>query len=491
VLFLSRDRFGIKPLYYARDGAGLHFASEIKALLRSPTLRREPDEETVRRFLITGSVDQTERTFFEGVRSLPPAHNLTLGLARTPDPAPRRYWAPPAESYSGSRSQAAEEFADLLRDSVRLHARSDVPVGTCLSGGLDSSSIVCLAEQLRERNEIPRYAHSGFGYVPDDPAFSERGHMQAVAAQTGLRMTYVEVSAERFVSRLPEVARQQDEPFGSTSIAAQWFVFESAREAGMKVMLDGQGADEVLAGYHSYIPLAGRALLRSRRPLRYARFARAHRDRYGKPPMTGRAALAAFAGGRRAGPVPATPPEASIMTPELRGRVGPPDFTSPEYDSLHDLLAAHTGSQGLPSLLRFEDRNSMAHSIEARVPFLDHRLVEFCFRLPGDYKLDGVETKAVLRDAMRGVLPESILERKDKIGFRAQPTAVWNLARERRDSLLEQRTEYERRWLDPTAVSALIDGRDRSVGAEFQLWRVVNLKLWLRAFWDEGREADA
>ncbi len=151
--------------------------------------------------------------------------------------------------------------------------------------------------------------------------------------------------------------------------------------------------------------------------------------------------------------------------------------------SEHQLLQSH-----LPMLLHWEDRNSMAHSIEARVPFLDHRLVEFCFRLPFDYKVNGASTKDVLREAMRGVLPEKVLDRRDKIGFRAEPEAAWRLADDHRESLLESRTAYEREWLDPAGIEALLDGGDRSTESEFMLWRAINLKLWLRGFWGGGAD---
>ena len=475
-VLLSRDRFGVKPLYWTLRGGALHFASEIKALLAAtPGELPEPNEEVVRRYLLTGGVDESEQTFFEG-DAVEPLR-------------PERYWSLPEEGYDGGVDEAAGEFRAMLADSVRVHARSDVPVGTCLSGGLDSSAIVCVAEELRREDEIPRYAHSGFGYVPEQAALSERPHMEEVAERTGLRMTYVEVSPERFGSALVEIARQQDEPFGSTSIAAQWFVFDSAHRAGLKVMLDGQGADEVLGGYHYYFPLIASALLRARRPLQYARFARSHRRALGEPPLSRRYALASLAPARlrRAAPERLTlPPAAGLLAPDLRDRANGALAGPPEFDSINEILAAYTTSLGLPSLLRFEDRNSMAHSIEARVPFLDHRLVEFAFRLPGDYKVKGVETKYVMREALKGVLPERIRTRTDKIGFRAEPAATWALAERNREALLAARTPYEERWFDRSALADLFAGSDRSAGAEFMLWRAINTKLWLRATWDGG-----
>ena len=494
VVFLSRDRFGVKPLYWTLHDGALHFASEIKALQAVPGAAPEPNEEVVRRYLLTGGVDETEQTFFDGVFSLPAAHNALIPLGGTVEPLrPERYWTIPPEGYDGGLGDAAQEFRALLTESVRVHARSDVPVGTCLSGGLDSSAIVCLAEELRRNEQIPSYAHSGFGYLPEQAALSERPYMEEVATRTGLQMTYVEVPPQRFSSALVEIARQQDEPFGSTSIAAQWFVFESAHRAGLKVMLDGQGADEVLGGYHYYFPLIASALLRARRPLQYARFSRSHRRAFGDSPLSRRYALASLAPARlrRAAPERlAQPPAAALLAAGFRdgGDGGLP--AAPEFESINELLAAYTASLGLPSLLRFEDRNSMAHSIEARVPFLDHRLVEFAFRLPGDYKIHGVQTKYVMREALKGVLPERIRTRADKIGFRAEPAATWALAERHRDALLASRTPYEERWFDRAGLAALFGGSDRSATAEFMLWRAVNTKLWLRAFWGDGEALD-
>ena len=494
VLFLALDRFGIKPLFTALAGGTLYFASEIKALLSVPAVKPEPEEAVVRKYLLSGRVDESPETFFSGIRRLPPAHHASLPLDQPPSqPRPQRYWSLPDDTpFKGTRADAAEELKRRLSESVRLHLRSDVPVGTCLSGGLDSSAIVCLAHELRQGGTVPQYTHGGFGYLPQDPAFSERRFMDAVVERTGIEMTYVRPTPERFSSALLEIVRQQDEPFGSASIAAQWFVFEAAKRARLKVMLDGQGADEVLGGYHGYFPAIGLAHLRARRPLRYARFNRKYRRLVGAPVVPFRDAIFYMAPARvrEAGvaQLPETPATA-LMSRGLRDRAGPKDIATPEFTSINEILEAHTGSLGLPALLRFEDRNSMAHSVEARVPFLDHRLVEFCFSLPGEYKVRGLETKHVLREGMRGVLPEPIRTRTDKIGFRAEPTATWQLAEQHRDSLLADRTSYEQEWFDRAGLEGLLNGNSRSDDAEFTLWRVLNTKLWLRTFWGEDNSA--
>ena len=173
------------------------------------------------------------------------------------------------------------------------------------------------------------------------------------------------------------------------------------------------------------------------------------------------------------------PPGTRLMSASMRERVRE-DYRPNPPGSLHELLQGQTESVSLPSLLRFEDRNSMAHSIEARVPILDHRVVEFAFRLPDELKVNGVETKSLLREAMKGVIPEEVRARRDKVGFRAEPRATWMLAERHRDSLLADRTEYEERWLDSAALRAAFDGAARSSDTEFMVWRAINAKLWLR-----------
>jgi asparagine synthase (glutamine-hydrolysing) len=489
-LFLAVDRFGIKPLFYTVAGEALYFASEIKALLEVGEVRPEPEEAVVRKYLLSGRVDESPETFFSGIRRLSPAHQVSIPLhAPVVEPRPERYWSLPSERFDGSRREAAEELRGRLAESVRIHLRSDVPVGTCLSGGLDSSAIVCLADELRLAGSVPHYSHSAFGYLPEDPALTERRYMDDVVARTGVRMTYVEPPAESFQSALLEIVRQQDEPFGSTSIAAQWFVFEAARRAGLKVMLDGQGADEVLGGYHGYFQAIGIAHLRARRPLRYLRFNRQYRRLVGSSVVPFQLARWYLSPAREHDPPPSRLPElpaAALMSPGLRRRSGPADIATPDFKSINAILEAHTSRLGLPALLRYEDRNSMAHSIEARVPFLDHRLVEFAFSLPGDYKVRGVETKHVLRSALHGILPEPIRTRTDKIGFRAEPAVTWNLAERHRDSLLADRTVYEERWFDRGGLERLLNGAARTEEAEFMLWRLLNTKLWLRTFWGEA-----
>jgi asparagine synthase (glutamine-hydrolysing) len=495
VLFLSRDRFGIKPLYYWASNGTFCFASEIKALRAVPGVDPEPDPAVVARYLRTGVVDDTERTFFAGVLQLPAAYNMTVPLDR-PDVGPRsRYWAPPDDELEEPVLEAVTRFRAALEASVRLHLRSDVAIGTCLSGGLDSSSIVCLAAELRGTDAARAYGHHGFGYVPSDARYSEQSYMAQVACKAGASMTYVRPSLERFKEVIVPVVRHHDEPFGSTSMVAQWFVFEHAREAGVKVMLDGQGADETIGGYPIYIVNMATQLIRARRLLSFARLSAAHKREFGRPPISvtdvaGRKAprrLRALAVQARLAVGSVSDLAAQLVLPELAAAEAE-SCPHARPSSLDEILRCETTLTSLPALLRVEDRNSMYHSIEARVPFLDHRLVELVFRLPPELKIHDARTKHVLREALAGTLPEEVRTRRDKIGFRADPSVTWTLAREHRDAIVANRTGYEERWFDPAGVARVLDRTNGPPDQESLAWRAMNTKLWLREHWgDPGR----
>jgi asparagine synthase (glutamine-hydrolysing) len=486
-LVLVRDRFGIKPLFFARSDRGFHFASEIKGLLATMPVP-EPEETTVAGFLVA-AVDTASQTFFAGIERVPPAHLLRCPLDDPSAIRLERYWTIP-QAGADRDGDGSRRFRELFADSIRLHTRSDVPVGTCLSGGLDSSSIVCTAAVLHRTGVLPpTYHHCAFGYVPPDEAVSERAWMDLVVAHTGVELTEVRPSAEQFASTVAKVARQQDEPFGSTSIVAQWFVFEAAQAAGMKVMLDGQGADEVLGGYHGYLAAIAAGVLAGGRRLAFARLALDYRRRLGSWPVSSVTAagllpprvrpIALLGAGRRSGP-PA-PGIDAVLSDRLRAAV---PRSKPLPTELQALLR-HQTQHALPSLLRYEDRNSMAHSIEARVPFLDHRLVELAFSLPADAKVRGADTKRLLRGAMRGILPEAIRTRRDKLGFRADPAAAARFAAAHRAELIVNATTVEDAWFRPDAVAALIDGAQKDVTLDFPLWRVINVKLWARRHWGD------
>jgi asparagine synthase (glutamine-hydrolysing) len=488
-LVLARDRFGIKPLYWMEHDSGIAFASEIKALLALGSGRARADETVVSRYLMRGALDDSDCTFFDGIRSLPAASMATVSLeSGHPQVEPVRWWDLAVER-STDATDATERFRAAFEDAVRLHLRSDVALGTCLSGGLDSSSIVSVAAGMTAaaRASAPYVA---IGFCPDDPKVSERPYMEAVAAETGVELSPVSPTYHEVSRAIPEVIAYHDEPVGSASVIAQWFVFARARELGLKVMLDGQGADEYLGGYQPYLRVLALSLLRSGRIGAYRRFVGAVRGA-GQPFQLAPGEVAEFllpgAIRRRLRAtrlVRRRDAARAVMHPSLAALADPVDTTRPEPRDLAGFLARDVLQTSLPRLLRFEDRNSMAHSIEARVPFLDHRLVELAFSLPDDEKIDGAETKVVLRRAMRGIVPQVVLDRRDKVGFRASPDWTSRYAVERAGELVDNATDAERAWFRSDAIAALLAGPSDDVAREFLLWRVINLKLWARSFLD-------
>jgi asparagine synthase (glutamine-hydrolysing) len=488
-LHLVRDRFGIKPMFWLRRGGAVLFASELKAF-RAASLSLEPDAVTLRRFLDLGVTDDRNTTFLSGVERVPAATVLSFDLDGNLAGC-TRYWEPAAVDFGGTFQDATERFAELFEEAVHQHARADVRIGSCLSGGIDSSSVVCVADRLRRAGRIPVEVQEVVTYVSGDSATSEERWAEMVLDATGVRCHKVSSDLEALSDRVPEVVATQDEPFGSASIVAQGLVFDRARSAGLKVMLDGQGADEVLAGYLGYLPLAATGFLLRGRLAKLIRLERAHRAAFGAPALGMRRALgllrertAGMLGRARA--IEARLHPSPVLGPALRSAGAPSDLVPSEPADLRETLVAHTLSAGLPALLRFEDRSSMASSIEARVPFLDHRLVDFAFSLPDTFKLGGATTKRVLRAAMRGTVPDPILDRQDKIGFRADPAITVGLIERHRADLVAERSELEREWFDSSGFADTLDRAHESTEAEFAAWRAVNAKLWIRTWWGAG-----
>jgi asparagine synthase (glutamine-hydrolysing) len=469
-LFASRDRLGIKPLYYRREGPRLAFASEPWVLGS-----RAPNLDAVRDYLEQGYLDQGDETFFAGVRRLPPAHSLEFG----PDGLRlERYWRiEPAEP----PPDAAEAVRATFLDAVRLQLRADVPVGTCLSGGIDSSAIaVAVAHHGHERQKTVTAFFA-------DPGFDERPYAEAVVGRTGADAHWVTFTASDLTDNLAAIVQAQGEPFGSTSICAGWFVMREARRAGLTVMLDGQGGDELFAGYRGYFGYRLSDLLRAGRIGEAGAELRAFAQVNGSgwaavalvnPHVPERLRLAVRARVRGS---------ATLIAPDLHARPsanGDAGFAFP--DRLRRQQQLVLTRRGLPELLRYEDRNSMAHSLEARVPLLDHRLVELAFSLPGRELIHRGETKSVLRRALTDLLPPEVRARRDKLGF-VTPEARFFRAElgELADDVFSSRAFAERGFVDPGAARRRLDRhRSGSLDAGMELWRALNLELWAQRFLD-------
>lgn len=500
-VIFSRDRFGIKPLYYTIMNNLIYFASEIKGLLAISSLQREPNNKILAHYLLTGLVDEMQETFFKGIYQFPAAHWATISLRDDSLKVnPKSYWSLPTTAFQGTKKDAINQFRELFLDAVKVHTRSDVSVGTCLSGGLDSSSIVCSAEILKKENLIPMYSHNAFGYCSSDQ-WSEKEYMDIVTKATSINMHYITISQADFEKNVPRIILQQDEPFGSASIVAQWFVFQRAKAEGITVMLDGQGADEILGGYHTFFKTIALNMLFNRNILRFLALRYRYEKEIGEFPLkyrlitTGKIAsliptqilkiLRPFKKlvTRRPESINLPSPKISPFTDALIEQHPLELSVSKRGRTLNEDLYIRLKSMSLPALLRFEDRNSMAHSIEARVPFLDHRLVELLFTIPGNLKINKVTTKYIFREAMKGILPESIRNRKDKIGFMASPSLTFSFIQNHYNTLIQNQTELEKQIFDPSGIAKLIKSNDQSSSLEQQLWRILNTKLWIRHHW--------
>lgn len=497
-LFAARDRFGVKPLYYwiAPDGF-VAFASEIKQFTPLPGWRAKINAQRAYDFLNWSLLDHTDETMFAGVYQLRGGESTELEIdsarrlcAQRRLPCERWYELRP-KAFAGDFDRACAQFLELLTDSVRLRMRADVPIGSCLSGGLDSSSIVCIMSNMLMAQHAAERQRT-FSACSAVKRFDEREYIDEVVAETGVRAAYTYPDAPGMFANLDSLTWHQDEPFGSTSIYAQSCVFALAAQNNVKVMLDGQGADEQLGGYHPYLGL------------RLATLARSWNIRGLTRECTALHRLHGYGIGWSARQILNYSLPEALRQP-LRVLAGKPSVLRPAWLDLQALAAdpadPFLGTDGrtadnvaalsyaqltrtnLQMLLHWEDRDSMAHSVEARVPFLDYRLVEFVLGLPETYKLSAGTTKRVLRQAMRGLLPEKVRLRMDKLGF-VTAEEIW---------LRNDAPTMFRQSIDSAIVASqgilrpqikLIFERIQSGERAFDhlVWRAISFGTWMRRF---------
>jgi asparagine synthase (glutamine-hydrolysing) len=468
-LFCARDRFGIKPFYYTRTGGSFLFASEIKALIEHPDVGKTPDDEILGTYLAWGVQDHSARTMFDGIFQLKPAHALIV--TKDGPHSPYRYWD--IMINSAVRSDARDEqetgrFLDLLRDATRIHLRSDVAVGTCLSGGIDSSTLAVLINNLI-RDEAPASVsdrQKTFSAVFTDKRFNESRYIDEIVNATGVDSHRTEPAPEQLREDIDRLIWVQDEPFGSLSIYAQYCVMRLARK-NVKVVLDGQGADELLAGYLAYLASYIRGLVHS------FHIGAALWEIAGSFRIHRRFFYSAF------GQLLVRRTRRNLLTV-----IVPP--VDRYAGSLDEVLKRELCSTNLPALLHYEDRNSMAFSIESRVPYLDVRLVEYVASLPLNQKIRNGMTKTALRGAVLGIIPESVRCRVDKMGF-VTPEEVWMKEMLRPfvlDVLCADSFRARPYWNADAVIKdylAFLEGK--SVYSP-EVWRIVCTELWLRKFFD-------
>jgi asparagine synthase (glutamine-hydrolysing) len=469
-LFCARDRFGIKPFYYTEVQGSFLFASEIKALRAHPEVGRTPDDEMLRTYLGWGVLDHTGRTMFKGIFQLRPAHAMIVTVGGNLKPF--RYWdltVNPAISSGVPDETAAARLRELLKDATRIHLRSDVAVGTCLSGGIDSSALTMLINGII-RNEAPGSAgarQKTFSAVFTDQRFDESRYIDEIVWVSGVDAYRTEPSPDHVWDDLHTVLYMQDEPFSSLSIYAQYCVMRLAAER-VKVVLDGQGADELLAGYLAYEWSYILGLFTS------LHWFTAFCEKIGALQHHRRfftdAVRQVFTRGKRR----------RLLTGEI-------PRVSRYGGRLEEVLYREVTATNLPALLHYEDRNSMAFSIESRVPYLDVRLAEYLASLPLNQKIRGGVTKVALRTAIKGLVPECVRCRTDKMGF-VTPEELW-MKFELRPFVLEVFTDkrfHARPYWNADAVIKnylkFLDGK--SVYSP-EIFRIFCAELWLRMFFFE------
>jgi asparagine synthase (glutamine-hydrolysing) len=502
VLFAARDRLGIKPFYYRWDGRAFLFGSEIKAILAYPGIDAEFNRDTLAEFLAFGYITGPE-TMFAGIRKLMPGH--TLELAEGGEPRIERYWdlSVEVDREDRPRQYYVKTYREMLEAAISSHLMSDVPLGVFLSGGLDSSAVAALTSKIRG-DRIQTFA-VGYG----EEQFSELRFAREVAAHIGSEHHEVRLSREEFFQSLPQLIWHEDEPLVWPSSISLYFVARLSRER-VTVVLTGEGSDETLAGYtryawtllnarmdHAYravTPDALRRLVRGtihasplgagmRRKLEHTFLVR---DGNSWPSFYYDNFFSAFSAAE----------QKNLVTPEALATAGDAyagsmnAWQSSHGDLLHQLLYADINSY-LTELLMKQDQMSMAASIESRVPFLDHKLVEFTATIPAKYSIEGMAGKFILKQAVEDLLPRSIVYRK-KMGF-PTPWDYW-LAGPQLDDverfLLEPRS-IERGLFRPESLQSLFaEHRAKSRDHGNRIWRLLNLETWLRVMIDrEPREA--
>lgn len=478
-VFLSRDPFGIKPLYWSTAGGVFSFCSEVKALAGLPWISRRADPQAVYDYLAWSKVESPAgRTLLADVREMPPATRALVRLDRPAEFRPERYWDPQiGPATRESFDDAAARLRELFMESIRLHLRSDVPVGAALSGGVDSTSIVCA---MRETGGPSLKIHT-FSYIADDAKLSEEKWMDMAGAACGAEMHKAQPGAADLARELDELIECQDLPFGSTSIYAQHRVFRLVRQCGIKVTMDGQGPDEMFAGYFPFRRDRAVTLFNEGRMMAGWRMA----GLCGLAPwrVLGQALAPAFVTpmlrrvfGRD--PVPGWMNGSWLKKNEVI--TGYEEAVMPRRGRLRHTLRNSLLVSSIPSLLRFEDRNSMHYSVESRVPFLTTPLAEAALSLPEEYVIapDGT-TKHVLRAAFRGLVPEPVLERRDKIGF-STPEAGWLRSQAAWvRSIIHHPRVNELPVLNGIALKEMSEKLlDGSAPYNHWLWRAINFARW-------------
>lgn len=487
-VFGARDRFGVKPLYYALADDCLLFASEIKAIRASGVTGSRINDNTAARFLLEDRLDDTNDTFYSGVCRVPASSSfwIDVNAPRIPDFA--TYWNL-TDEFAAMPADPPRDYLNLFEDAVRLRLRSDVPVGVSLSGGLDSTAVICAMARLLEREGASPKGLHAFSFQSTE--FDESAYVKDTLAQTGATLVETGAAADTFWRELDTALWYHDEPVHSITALVGYKIMQLAAANGVKVILTGQGADEVLGGYSGYFSRKRESLVQQLRFAALLRETREYCASFGGSPgsivlreivrgvkmrFQRLPAFGAVSAARRRTELLSNP----WFSEEYKREYRVQEFA--EYEpGLTARLVESVQVSPLPLYLRIEDRNSMAHSVEARLPFLDYRLVALSFGLGEDWKVRGSLGKVLLREAMRGQIPESVRSRVDKMGFPA-PAATWFRSDlyEAMGDLLGSRGLRERGIFNVAVAREMLERHKRNeVDASDGLFKLAQFERWM------------
>lgn len=497
ILFGSRDRFGVKPLYYYFQDDIFSFASEIKALLKLPFYKPQINEKAVFKYFVFGADEELNESFFKKIYSLQPSHAFTFDLESFKLKVWQYYRINYNTEYERFDQRKLQRYCGDIRrlifDAVEIRLRSNVPVGSCLSGGLDSSTIVCVVNQILKTKKVDSIGERQKAFTASykNENIDESNWASIVVKHTGASWFQTFPTSKELMDDLEDLIYYQEIPFGSTSIYAQYRVMKLARENGIKVLLDGQGGDELFAGYTVLYPSFFYELIRKDikqliielRSIKNSPLSASHIQNIAL--FFGAKVLSKYLGENVINYIArnTTFKILDLLQDDFleQNRYEIKSIAGNLPESLNENLFELATGAGLRSLLKYEDRNSMRFSIEARTPFSDDiNLIEYVFSIPSSYKIHNGWSKFLLRNSMKGILPDQITHRKDKIGF-ATPEAIWLKENIRvLNDILTSHKELFKPYLDYKMFQQYI--RTGKIFYRNIFWNVINFVLWRSIF---------
>lgn len=475
VLFCARDRFGEKPFYYSHvhENGVFLFASEMKALLAAG-ISNAVNDEALLLYIGLGYTEQPTKpsaTFYKDISQLPPSHYLEYSM-NDAELKISKYWQLKPDAKKISEDDAIDQFSDLLLTSVKRRLRSDVPLGTSLSGGIDSSSIAALIKSQNSGSVLKSFSAVFPGFEKD-----ETNLIKIVSGSLGLDSKFVTPTADEFVRDLDKLIYHHEGPVSSASVYAQYRVFQLAKEHSIKVLLDGQGADEILGGYTKYFHWYLQEIFREKGLKAFSEQRKMLAGNGASLEWGFNNYVSAFLPGvtrsvleRRE--IKRLTSNNDIDKDFLHHHYSKGIVAKPRVSELNDILVYNTIHSGLQELLKNADRNSMAHGREVRLPFLSHDLVEFVFSLPSEVKIKDGWTKWLLRKTMKNRLPKEIVWRKDKVGFEP-PQESWMAQSPVDDLIHESKKILVKKKILSASVLAKKNQPHKAYAAENSDWRYL------------------